>query len=188
MKSVTVTAANGGSAPTTLQVGGTVNLAASAVYEDGTTVPSPTVVWSSKDPTATISGKGVVTGVSAGTARINATVGNVTSSDLTLTVTKPPLGALTVTAEAATGGQTVAVSENVGTGMMRRYMVTDPTKKPSVGYDTVCTLEGGWSDLPANGLVTGAEGQIVTVVELTQQGAKARAKGEAVLPAPKADA
>ena len=32
--------------------------------------------------------------------------------------------------------------------------------------------------------IPGANGQVATVVELTNQGAKARAKGEVVLPAP----
>lgn len=100
----------------------------------------------------------------------------------------PALGALTVTATAREGGQTVTVRETAGAGMMRRFLVTDKGNEPTVAYDTVCAQASGWADLPADGAVSGEEGQTVTVVEATQQGAKARGVGAATLPAPLAQA
>lgn len=87
-------------------------------------------------------------------------------------------------ATAREGGQTVTVREPPGAGMMRRYQVTDKGGEPTVAYGTVCALASGWADLPADGAISGGEGQTVTVVEATQQGALARAVGHAVLPAP----
>lgn len=92
--------------------------------------------------------------------------------------------ALTVTATAREGGQSVTVSEPVTGNDLRRYKITDADKKPEVEYDAACVLADGWADLPSNGEITGAADQVVTVVELTNQGANARGKGEAVLPAP----
>ena len=71
---------------------------------------------------------------------------------------------------------------------LRRYRLTASDAKPTVNYDTQCATADGWPDLPANGQISGSAGQIITVVELTNQGAKARGKargkGEAALPAP----
>lgn len=96
----------------------------------------------------------------------------------------PTLGTLTVKASAREGGQTVTVTEKLGTGVLRRYLITDAGDKPTVDYDTVCASASGWTAFPENGQVTGTADQVVTVVDCTEQGANARAKGEAVLPAP----
>ena len=96
------------------------------------------------------------------------------------------LKALTVTAEAREGGQTLKVAEAAEGNNLRRYRITDAGKKPTVAYGTACTTSDGWTDFPANGQVTGTEGQVATVVELTNQGAYARGLGEATLPAPTA--
>ncbi|WP_240541448.1 hypothetical protein [Bifidobacterium santillanense] len=94
------------------------------------------------------------------------------------------LAVIEVKAAARSGGQTVTVSAAPGTGLQRRYMVTDADKTPNVSYDTVVDLASGWAALPDTGEIAGAEGQIVTVVDNTTQGAKARALGTAILPAP----
>ena len=59
--------------------------------------------------------------------------------------------ALTVTATAREGGQSVTVSEPVTGNDLRRYKITDPDAKPTVDYDTACVTSDGWADLPANG-------------------------------------
>lgn len=94
------------------------------------------------------------------------------------------LDVLTVTAKARSGGQTITVATAPASGLQRRYMVTDADKTPTVSYDTVVDLASGWAALPDNGEITGAEGQTVTIVDNTTQGAKARALGTATLPAP----
>ncbi|MBW3088829.1 hypothetical protein KIH77_08855 [Bifidobacterium sp. 82T24] len=91
---------------------------------------------------------------------------------------------MTVTAAAREGGQTVTVAETLGSGRQRRYIITAADAAPKVAYDTVCDLGSGWADLPADGGVSGTEGQTVTVVDCTTQGANARAAGTAILPAP----
>lgn len=45
-------------------------------------------------------------------------------------------------------------------------------------------LAFGWTVFPLGGQVNGKTGQVVTVVDCTVNGSYARAKGEAVLPAP----
>lgn len=67
---------------------------------------------------------------------------------------------------------------------MFRYKITSSSSKPIVDYDTIVSKENGWTDLPENGEIVGEKGNVVTVVAMTTIGAKARAKGEAVLPAP----
>ena len=86
------------------------------------------------------------------------------------------LTVLTVTAAPRVGGQSLTVAEPVQGDDLRRYKVTAADAKPVVEYDTACVLADGWLDVPADGAVTGGEGQVATVV--------ARGKGEAVLPAP----
>lgn len=184
MTSVSLAAGDGGAAPTTLQVGATVRLAVTAAYEDGTDVPDPVATWASSKPDVATVRDGAVTGVKAGTTAITATVEGKASDPLEVTVTDPPLAALTVTAKAREGGQTLTVTEPVTAGCQRRYLVTDKGKEPTVAYGTVCDLKSGWATFPTDGNVTGTEGQVATVVDCTTSGAFARAKGTATLPAP----
>lgn len=100
------------------------------------------------------------------------------------TLPAPLLGALTVSAEARLNGQTVTVSPAPSGDDLRRYKITNADARPTVEWGTQCATADGWTDLPSNGEVSGAEGQVVTVVDLTNSGAYARAKGETTLPAP----
>ncbi|KAA8831659.1 hypothetical protein EMO89_02750 [Bifidobacterium tissieri] len=94
------------------------------------------------------------------------------------------LGDLTVSVAPRTGGQTVLVAPAMESGNMLRYLITDSDKTPVIVYDQPYVTANGWTGLPGNGEVSGAEGQVITVVEMTEQGAKARKAGSAVLPAP----
>lgn len=96
----------------------------------------------------------------------------------------PTLGELTVTVAPRSGGQTVTVAPETESGNMLRYKITAADAKPSFSYDTPLITADGWTAFPDNGQVSGTEGQVITVAEMTTQGAKARKKGEAVLPAP----
>ncbi len=69
-------------APTTsIIVGGVVQLSASAITQNGTTVTNPTISWTSQSPNvASVSTAGLVTGVAVGSATIEARASGVTGS------------------------------------------------------------------------------------------------------------
>ncbi|MGH7713280.1 MAG: Ig-like domain-containing protein, partial [Gemmatimonadaceae bacterium] len=81
-------------APTTnLIVGTTTQATATAIREDGTSAPSPSVTWSSSAPNvASVTSTGLITGVAAGTAMISAKVERVTGQ-LNITVGGDPCAA-----------------------------------------------------------------------------------------------
>lgn len=98
-------------------------------------------------------------------------------------MTPPPeLGALSVTATGREGGQTLTVAEAVTRDCQRRIRVDD--RPPTITYDQVCSHAAGWLDWPTGGLISGEEGQTVTVVDCLISGANARATGSTLLPAP----
>jgi hypothetical protein len=75
--------------PDTLEVGESIQLSARPLNKDGDSVGTP-VTWISIDPTATIdAATGVLTGVSAGGARVQATVGALGSELITFAVIDP---------------------------------------------------------------------------------------------------
>ncbi|MEW5916281.1 MAG: Ig-like domain-containing protein [Gemmatimonadota bacterium] len=78
---------------TNLVIGATTQATATAVREDGTTVPNPTLQWSSSSPNvASVSSSGVITGVAAGSATITARIDNA-SGQLSVTVSGDPCAA-----------------------------------------------------------------------------------------------
>ncbi len=103
-------AATGGS---TVQVGGTLQLATTCHYSDGSTTPCNTLdthgnvvtAWNSSSANLTINSSGVATGVAIGTANVTATVtgGIVSAPALTVTISASPL-TLTSVSLATTGG------------------------------------------------------------------------------------
>ncbi|MCC6318430.1 MAG: Ig-like domain-containing protein [Gemmatimonadaceae bacterium] len=89
--------------PTTATVasGQTAQLAAQAL-DANNNVLNRTIAWSSDQPSmATVSQTGLVTGINAGSVRINASVGNVTGS-ATITVTPVPVASITIAPNGAT--------------------------------------------------------------------------------------
>lgn len=103
---------------------------------------------------------------------------------LTLTTKPTPvltLSTLTVLAAKVANGKATLTLPNPGSGNKLCYKVTAAGAKPSVTYDMVCNTASGWTDIPEDKAVAGAAGQLVTIVEVTTSGDKARAKGEAVL-------
>lgn len=93
------------------------------------------------------------------------------------------LGTLTVSAVAATGGQTITVSPEATEGNSLRYKITVSSSKPTVKYNTKCAVSDNWTDLTSGAKVTGNAGEIITVVEVDSLD-QAVKKGEATLPAP----
>ncbi len=84
--STTVASVTIGATVTTLQVGGTTTLSATALNASGTTLSGKTTTWTSSAPTvATVSSAGVVTAVASGTTVITATIETKTATQ-TITV------------------------------------------------------------------------------------------------------
>ena len=79
-------------ASTTIAVGGSVQLQAVVRDADGNPLDDRTVTWASANMAiATVSASGMVTGVSAGEAPINASVDTVTGTlAITVSATEPP--------------------------------------------------------------------------------------------------
>lgn len=83
-----------------LVTGATVQLTATPLDAAGTTLTGRTVSWNSEmSSIATVSASGLVTGVSPGSARIQATSGGVTG-DVTVTVTPVPVANVLITPSA----------------------------------------------------------------------------------------
>lgn len=75
--------------PDTVEVGETIQLTAVPLNKNGDSTAT-TVVWVSADPTATVdAATGLLTGVSPGTARVQATVGSLASEFITFAVIAP---------------------------------------------------------------------------------------------------
>lgn len=168
-------------APSTqsITIGGTAQLMATITPTDAT---NQNVKWSSKQADiASVSESGVVAGKTAGVARIVASAqdGSNVTGEAQITVTAPTLGTLTVGVTHGADGYSVTVTPAIESDNTRYYRVTTANAAPKITYDqTVTTSE--WTAFSAEQKITGAEGQVISVVELTA-GGKARKYGEAVL-------
>ena len=184
---VKVTGITLGPSTPSVEAGKTIQLTATVVPDNAA---NKAVTWASKTTeVATVDQNGLVTGVEAGTADITVTAkdGSGVTATITVTVTATPtIGTLTVAVAAREGGQTVTVTEAVEGNNFRRYKITDAASAPTVAYYTACVADDGWLSFPSNGEVSGTEGQVITVVELTNQGSYALKVGTATLPAPTA--
>lgn len=164
-----------------ITIGGTTRLRATITPTDAT---NQNVKWSSKqEAVASVSESGVVTGKTAGVAHIVASAqdGSNVTGEAQITVTAPTLGTLTVGVTHGADGYSVTVTPNVEVGNTRYYRVTEANTAPTITYDQVVTTSE-WTAFSAEQKITGTEGQVISVVELTADG-KARKYGKAVLPA-----
>lgn len=170
-------------APSTqsIAVGGTTQLRATITPTDAT---NQNVKWSSKqEAVASVSESGVVTGKTSGVARIVASAqdGSKVTGEAQITVTVPTLGTLTVGATHGADGYTVSVTPALESGNTRYYRVTAANAAPTITYDQVVTTSE-WTAFSAEQKITGIEGQVISVVDLTA-GGKARKFGKKALPA-----
>lgn len=158
--------------PDTLEVGESIQLSARPLNKDGDSVGTP-VTWIAIDPTATIdAATGVLTGVTAGRARIQAAVGALSSELITFSVIDPadtlvltsdsivtlPAGAVTsppLTARLDHFGPTGPVAL-AGRGVI--YALTSPD--PAAGPPSVF-LQG---NVVADTLPTGSDGNASTAL------------------------
>lgn len=99
--SVAVVSTSGGAAPSSMQVGATITVAARITLDNGDVgapvSSDPSITWkSSASAVATITQAGVIKGVAAGSTSITAIIGGITSPGLTVTVTPIPVTGVTV--------------------------------------------------------------------------------------------
>lgn len=171
-------------APSTqsITIGGTTQLRATITPTDAT---NQNVKWSSKqEAVASVSESGVVTGKTAGVAHIVASAqdGSNVTGEAQITVTAPTLGTLTVgVTTLGADGFSATVTPNVEAGNTRYYRVTEANAVPTITYDQTVTTSD-WTAFTSGQKITGTEGQVISVVDLTA-GGKARKYGKATLPA-----
>ena len=85
-----------------LVVGGTQRFTASARASDGSTIGGVNITWtSSNNAVVTINASGLATAVSAGTAMIRAMGNGISSTQVAITVTIPPVASVTVSPSSA---------------------------------------------------------------------------------------
>lgn len=162
-----------------ITIGGTTQLRATITPTDAT---NQNVKWSSKqEAVASVSESGVVTGKTAGVAHIVASAqdGSNVTGEAQITVTAPTLGILTVGATHGADGYSVTVTPNVEAGNTRYYRVTAANAAPTITYDQTVTTSD-WTAFTPGQKITGTEGQVISVVEVTA-GGKARKYGKATL-------
>jgi hypothetical protein len=145
--------------PDSVEIGESIQLAARPLNKDGDSVGAA-VTWLSADPTATIdAATGVLSGVSAGTARVQASVGALDSPLLTFAVVAPADALVLTTDSVVALAAGVTTSPPLGVRLVNAaagplpnrsviYAVTlpDPTAAPSpvvllndITADTVLT-------------------------------------------------
>lgn len=159
--------------PDTVEVGETVLLSARPLDSNGDSVAAP-VVWVSADPTATIdASSGALVGVSPGAARVQATVGTLSSALITFAVV-PPADSLVLTTDSVisvTPG--VADSPPLTTrldsfhppgALANRAVIYTITSPDPATTTPPALLPGG---LVADTLRTGADGTAAPILTLT---------------------
>lgn len=161
--------------PPVLEIGETLQLSARPLDKNGDSVAA-TVIWRSPDPTVTVdSTTGLVTGVAAGTARVQASVGSLSSDLVSLTVLTPAdtlaiVGdsIFTLTGATLTTPPLVVSLQSRTAGPLSDrpviYEITTPTP------DTAVTLTGG---VLSDTVQTGSDGTVSSEV-LTLNPAKVR--------------
>lgn len=98
-------------------------------------------------------------------------------TDMSYDPTTAVLGELTVTSTAGGSGESViTVAPTAGTGNTLVYK-TDATTAPTVAYGDDLSA---WAALPAGGTITAADGEKITVAEITAEG-KAKKAGTATI-------
>jgi hypothetical protein len=157
------------SGPDTVEVGESIQLSARPLDKNGDSVAAA-VVWQSADPTASIDpASGILTGVSAGTARVQATVGALGSELITFTVLDPADtlvltsdSIVTVASDAVGSPPLTTRLDNLVTGALVGrgviYQLTSPD--PAAGTPTVL-LQGS---VVADTILTGSDGNASTAL------------------------
>jgi Bacterial Ig-like domain (group 2)/NHL repeat len=131
---------------TQIAVGGTVQITARAAYSDGSVANvNNTATWLSTNPDAAVVSNGLVTGVSAGTTNVSASLGGASTGALTITVTGPTLQILSLspnTAQALGAGGTVQLTLTGGYSDSSSQNLTSVATWTS-SNSAVATVSGG---------------------------------------------
>jgi hypothetical protein len=159
--------------PSIIEVNESLQLSARALNKDGDSVAA-TIVWSAADPTLTVDAStGVLTGVSPGSGRVQASVGSLTSGVLTFSVIAPADtliltgdSVLTVAPDSAASAPLAVQLQSFSPagpveGRLVIYTLTSPD--PATTSPTVALTNGFSEDTAA----TAADGTI-TAITLTR--------------------
>ncbi|MEP6618053.1 MAG: Ig-like domain-containing protein [bacterium] len=169
VKTVTVTA------PASMSVGATVQAAAQPYDSTGVALSGTVIAWSSRAPSvAVVSTAGVVTGLSAGSAIIDAVAGGITgSTTVTVVAAQPPtpktIGVSVVSASLSAGATTQAsaiVRDSLGNVLSGQAIVWTSTNMSIATVSAsglVTSLTAGSTTITANaGTATGGTAVAVT--------------------------
>jgi hypothetical protein len=162
-------------ASNTIEIGQSVPLTAQALNKDGNPVSTP-VSWQAPDPTLTVdANSGVITGVSAGSGRVQATAGSLSSALLTFSVVAaadtlviPGDSVFTVPAGVSNTAPLVVQLRTFSpdAGLPSRPVIYTVTSPPDVGPHTV-ELPGG---VLADTVLTGTDGAVSDVTLIRVNG------------------
>jgi len=145
-------------------VGQTQQLTAVVTDQDGATIASPSVTWSSSNAgVATVTSAGLVSAVGNGSATITATAGAV-SATAAVTITQTP----TQLQKVAGDQQTANVGQPVPTPLA--VQVNDATGHPIQGVTIGFTVEPELGTLGSPTAVTGADGRASTSLTIVGSG------------------
>jgi hypothetical protein len=145
-------------------VGQTQQLTPAVTDQDGGTIASPSVTWSSDNAAvATVTGSGLVSAAGPGTANITATAGSVNAS-VPVTVTQTPTQVQKVTGDQ----QTANVGQTVTTPLT--IQVNDATGHPISGITVGFTVDPQLATVGSPTGVTGADGRTATSLTIVGSG------------------
>jgi Big-like domain-containing protein/leishmanolysin len=145
-------------------VGETQQLTPVVTDQDGATIASPSVTWSSDNTAvATVTGGGLVSAVGSGSAHITGTAGSVNAAvDVTVTQTPAQLQKVTGDQQTANVAQTVTTPLTV--------QVNDATGHPIQGVTVGFTADPQLASLGSPTGVTGADGRTATSLTILGSG------------------
>jgi Leishmanolysin/Bacterial Ig-like domain (group 2) len=145
-------------------VGQTQQLTAVVTDQDGGTITSPSITWSSSNPgVASVTSTGLVSAAGSGSATITATAGSV-SATAAITVAQTP----TQVQKAAGDGQTANIGQTVATPLT--VQVNDGTGHPVSGVTVGFTVAPELGTLGSPTVVTGADGRAASPLEVLGAG------------------
>jgi hypothetical protein len=144
-------------------VGETQQITATVTDQDGGTIPSPSITWSSSNTgVATVTGSGLVSAAGSGTAVITATAGSVSATvDVTVTQTPTQLQKVSGDQQTVNIGQTTAPLT---------VQVNDPTGHPIQGITIGFTVDPQLGTLGTPTVVTGADGRAASTLTVLGSG------------------
>ena len=137
--------------PLAMVTGDKQMLIVAAQDASGTVISGHTPAWVSSDTRVATVSSGEVTAVGAGTASISATVDNVTGST-SLTVTRPPVGTVTVAPASITVGQKLGLTATVTDS--KGNVVTDRTVTWSMPPNAIASINASTGEV--TGLLPGS--------------------------------